>query len=227
VTIYNRNGDVLRRSRITADGRETVLVYVDEQHQADLLAWRDPGEDLPPLQLSIPVREYVFNVSPRTRDEELIAFWSRPPVQRVERLYSVDEIKRSARIRDLARRVEVDDLNFEFGSAAISQTEIRKLATVANVMLELLDRNPGDTFLIEGHADAPGTELVNLRISQLRADTVARTLTDYFGIPPENLVTQGYGERYLKALTEFPERLNRRVVFRRLGPLVSPEFAGR
>ena len=56
VTIRNRNGDVIQRSRITPDGREYVLSYVDEQHYEDDDDWRDPGDDLPPMRLTIPRR---------------------------------------------------------------------------------------------------------------------------------------------------------------------------
>ena len=41
-----------------------------------------------------------------------------------------------------------------------------------------------------------------------------------FGVPIENLVTQGYGKQFLKVETEAPERLNRRVAFRRITPLL-------
>ncbi len=44
---------------------------------------------------------------------------------------------------------------------------------------------------------------------------------DNFDIPPENLVTQGYGEEDLKIPTEAPERENRRVTLRRITPLVN------
>ena len=43
-----------------------------------------------------------------------------------------------------------------------------------------------------------------------------------FGVPPENLVTQGYGERFLKIRTDGPEQENRRVTIRRVTPLVRP-----
>ena len=51
-----------------------------------------------------------------------------------------------------------------------------------------------------------GSDISNLRLSDLRAATVARILTDFYGVPPENLATQGYGERYLKIRTEAAER---------------------
>lgn len=47
-------------------------------------------------------------------------------------------------------------------------------------------------------------------------------LTEVYGIPAENLVTQGYGERFLKIRTDGPEQENRRVTIRRVTPLVRP-----
>ncbi len=61
----------------------------------------------------------------------------------------------------------------------------------------------------------------NLSLSDRRAEAVANVLTDHYGIPPENLVTQGYGESYLKVRTERAERANRRVTVRRITPLLS------
>jgi outer membrane protein OmpA-like peptidoglycan-associated protein len=143
-------------------------------------------------------------------------------VERIQRLYSVDEVKRSARVRDIARRVDLDTLTFEFGSASIPESEVRRLEGVATAMERLLDKNPAETFLIEGHTDAVGSDVANLALSDRRAEAVAQALTDVFGIPPENLSTQGYGERYLKVNTQAPERENRRVAIRRITPLVAP-----
>ena len=120
------------------------------------------------------------------------------------------------------RRVDIDTINFEFGSAEITDSEIDEMQALAEAILRILEENPGETFLIEGHTDAVGTDQANLVLSDRRAEAVARALTNVFGIPPENLVTQGYGEQYLKVETEEPERENRRVALRRITPLVSP-----
>jgi outer membrane protein OmpA-like peptidoglycan-associated protein len=143
-------------------------------------------------------------------------------VESVERLYSVDEVKRSARIRDKTRRVDLDTLTFEFGSAAIPEDQIARLESVADAMARLLEENPAETFLLEGHTDAVGSDTANLALSDRRAEAVADALTDYFEIPPENLATQGYGEEFLKIRTQGPERENRRVAIRRITPLVAP-----
>ncbi|PBB66648.1 flagellar motor protein MotB [Mesorhizobium sp. WSM4312] len=222
VTIRNRYGDVIQRSRITPDGREYVLSYVDERDYQDEGDWRDPGDDLPPMRLTIPRRDYILDSEDVESPDDYYTFLDQPPVERVQRLYSIDEVKRSARVRDIARRVDLDTLNFEFGSSSISDTEVQKLEGVASAMEKLLKKNPAETFLIEGHTDAVGTPEANLALSDRRAEAVAEALTNAFGIPPENLTTQGYGEQYLKVNTSAPNRENRRVAIRRITSLVAP-----
>ncbi|TIQ38148.1 MAG: flagellar motor protein MotB [Mesorhizobium sp.] len=222
VTIRNRNGDVIRRSRITPDGHEYVLSYVDERYYNDVDEWRDPGDDLPPMRLDIPRRDYILDSEEVEDPDEYYTFLEQPPVERVQRLYSIDEVKRSARVRDIARRIDLDTLNFDFGSATISDTEVQKLEGVATAMEKLLKKNPAETFLIEGHTDAVGTPDANLALSDRRAEAVAEALTNSFGIPAENLTTQGYGEEYLKVNTPGPNRENRRVAIRRITSLVAP-----
>ena len=76
-------------------------------------------------------------------------------------------------------------------------------------------------FLIEGHTDAVGSDIDNLSLSDRRAESVALVLSQQFGVPPENLTTQGYGAHYLKIPTPGPERVNRRVTVRRITPLLT------
>ncbi|MBJ6986710.1 OmpA family protein [Devosia sp. MC521] len=220
ITVRNRNGDILRRTRITPDGQEYILAYFDDRYEENLNNWRDPGLDLPPLQLNIPARDYVLDAR-YADDRQLTTFFAQPPVEQVARLYSIDEVKRSARVRDSVRKLEVGNLTFDTGAATIGRDQVGSLQSVANAMLALLRTNPNETFLIEGHTDAVGSDISNLRLSDSRAATVARVLSDFYGVPPENLATQGYGERYLKIRTEAGERENRRVTIRRITPLVT------
>lgn len=227
VTVYDRWGDVIRRSRIMPDGREHVLVWAGGRDRDERRQWRDPGLDLPPLRLTIPADEYTLDAR-RVRDERAYYdFLNRPPVEPVRRLYSIDEVRYSARVRDSVRRIELDTITFDFGSASISEDTIPLLSGVAHAMGQLLDENPAEVFLIEGHTDAVGSEEANLALSDRRAEGVATALTNVFGIPPENMVTQGYGKRYLKINTQEPERQNRRVVMRRITPLVAPVASAR
>ena len=221
VTITNRWGDVIQRSRVMPDGSEHVLFYANANSDGSREAFVDPGRRLPALQLSIPIGDYILDAT-AAKPSAFLDFLMEPPVEQVERLYSVEEVRRSARIRDKVRRIDMDSLTFEFGKATIAEDQIPQLSDVADAMTRILDRNPAETFLIEGHTDAVGRDEANLLLSDRRAETIAVALSDVFGIPPENLVTQGYGERYLKVRTEAPERLNRRVTIRRITPLVTP-----
>jgi outer membrane protein OmpA-like peptidoglycan-associated protein len=208
--------------KILPDHREVVLVYVEDDYYDDVLEWRDPGLDLPPLVLDIPVDDYILDAEYVEDPDDYYTFLEQPPVEQVERIYSIDEVRRSARIRDKVRRIDLDIINFEFGSDQIPESEISKLEGVAEAMQRLLEKNPGETFFIEGHTDAVGSEVANLALSDQRAEAVATALTNVFEIPAENMETQGYGEQYLKVETEEPERENRRVAIRRITPLVAP-----
>lgn len=223
VTIRNRYGDVIQRSRIDDRGREYVLFYAPElMEDPDRdYVYRDPGLDLPPMRLRIPVTDYIIDTS-SDPDRDYYRFLEQPPVEPVERVYSLDEVRYSARIRDKVRRIDLDTITFATGSAEIPMTQARSLRKVADAINKALDKNPGETFLIEGHTDAVGSDESNLVLSDERAASVANVLTDVYGIPPENLATQGYGERYLKVQTLGPEQQNRRVTIRRVTPLVKP-----
>ncbi len=142
VTIRNRFGDIVRRSRIEPDNREVILVYVDDRYE-DIEEWRDPGLDLPPMRLDIPIEEYILDAEYIREPDDYYEFLGQPPVERVERTYSLTEVKRSARIRDKVRRIDLDTLNFEFGSASIPESEIPKLEGVANAMEKAAGEQPG------------------------------------------------------------------------------------
>jgi outer membrane protein OmpA-like peptidoglycan-associated protein len=232
VTITNRYGDIIQRSRILQNGREVFLSYNPEYDRQDFIAWRDPIYDLPPLVLTIPARDYILSVSlidnRRSAFEPSQIYYNfleKPPVERVERIYSLRDVKQSARVRDKVRRIDLDTLTFSFGDPEVKEDQIVKLEAVANAMLKLLAKNPAESFLIEGHTDAIGTDIANLALSEKRAASVARALTNVFGVPAENLTTQGYGERYLKVKTTKPNALNRRVAIRRITQLVTPKVS--
>ncbi|MND26531.1 Outer membrane porin F precursor [compost metagenome] len=222
VTIRNRYGEVVQRSRIVRGGREYVLYYAPEllEDRQDY-TWRDPGDDLPPMRLGVPIDDYIIDTSSQP-DRDYYRFLEQPPVERVERPYSLDEVRYSARIRDKVPRIDLDTITFATGSAEIPMNQATSLRKVADAINKVLEKDPSETFLIEGHTDAVGSDESNLVLSDKRAESVAVVLSDAFGIPPENMTTQGYGERYLKVSTEAANQENRRVTIRRITPLVKP-----
>lgn len=69
----------------------------------------------------------------------------------------------------------------------------------------------GQTFVIAGHTDAKGADLVNQRLSERRADAVKRYLVQTHGIPAANLISVGYGKGHLKNPQAPMSGENRRV----------------
>jgi outer membrane protein OmpA-like peptidoglycan-associated protein len=101
------------------------------------------------------------------------------------------------------------EINFEFNSAQIGA---RAAAQVNELGKALTDPNlKGNTFVLGGYADAKGEDKYNQQLSERRADSVKRYLTEKFGIPAANLVTVGYGESHLKNPSNPNAAENRRV----------------
>ena len=223
-TEVDRNGRILRRWRRDRGGREIVLIdnrrfYRNVGIGIGVGALGiGVGLALAPPNISIPRDRYIVDYEDAS-DDDLYDTLSAPPLGRLERGYSLDEIRYSASLRDYMRRIDLDSINFEFGSFEVASDQYPKLERLARVVRRMLERNEAEVFMIEGHTDAVGSDEDNITLSDHRAEAVADILVNEFGIPPENLITQGYGEQYLKVQTEAPERLNRRSAFRRITPL--------
>jgi outer membrane protein OmpA-like peptidoglycan-associated protein len=219
VTIRNRYGDILQRSRIR-DGQETVLIYAPDYDRDQRDLFYQPV-DLPPIRLTEPVDEYILDAEDAA-PEQYVTFLEKPPIEPIEQVYTLDQVRYSARLRDIMPRIDLDTITFATGSAVIEQSQEQSLEALANAINDILQDDPGQVFLVEGHTDAVGSDQSNLILSDQRAESVAAALTQDFDVPPENLVTQGYGEQYLKIETEGPSRENRRVAIRRITPLIRP-----
>ena len=69
----------------------------------------------------------------------------------------------------------------------------------------------GSTFVVAGHTDAVGGEAYNQDLSERRADTIKKVLTEEFGINGSDLVTVGYGKTKPKDPSAPMDPANRRV----------------
>ncbi len=225
LTVRDEDGNLIRRIRREPAGREVVLI---ENRNADFRqggprpAYGYLREDvvrLPPPVVRIPREEYIVEVE-RASQDDLVEAFTAPPVERIERAYTLDEVRQSQPLRERMRRVDLDTITFEFGSWTLPDEQIGAMTGIAQAVQKALATNPNEVFLVEGHTDAVGADDDNLTLSDRRAETVATILTQRFGIPAENLTTQGYGEQYLKVSTQEPERENRRVTLRRITPLL-------
>jgi OOP family OmpA-OmpF porin len=217
VTEVDETGRLLRRVRRDAAGQEIVLI--DNAFEP-----RGPGfagfmVELPPPVVRIP-RELYVRETARASAEDIFLTLMAPPVDRIERRYALDEIRYNEPLRARMPRVDIDTVNFETASWEIVPDQMDRLAFVAQGITRALQRNPREMFMVEGFTDAVGNDVDNLSLSDRRAESVAVALTNQFGVPAENLTSQGYGKQFLKIPTDAPERVNRRVAVQRITPLL-------
>jgi len=217
VNVTDADGRLLRRVRRDPRGREIVII--DERRVGP----RDVFIDLPPPVVRIPRDRYIVELD-RARPQVIYDVLDAPPVERIERPYTISQVRYSAPLRERMPRLDLD-INFDTGSWQLTPDQVDKLSVVAEGLNRAIDRNPREVFLIEGHTDAVGSDEDNLSLSDRRAESVAVALTEQFQVPPENLVTQGYGEQNLKVQTEGAARANRRVSVRRITPLIDAQAA--
>ena len=217
VTVVDDDGRLVRRTRRSPDGREVIII--DNRYRGPAQS-QSYFVDLPPPVIRIPRERYVLEAE-RASGRDIYDVLIAPPVERIDRRYTLDEIRYSPRVRERMSRVDIDTINFESGSWAITPDQVERLAVIADAVKQAIGHNPAEVFLVEGHTDAVGADVDNLSLSDRRAETVAITLTQRFAVPAENLTTQGYGEQYLKVPTQGPERQNRRVTLRRITPLLT------
>lgn len=238
VNVTDPNGGLLRRYRKGADGSEVTLIENQPRRSRNRFGRNlaiGAGIGLGVVAGAVLLHELTEIHEPRheltperynvrydgASDDELYETLSAPPVARLQRWYTLDEVRATHNLRQHMRSVDLDDINFESGSWDVDSAEFRTLERMARAMLRVIERNSNEVFLIEGYTDAVGTQEDNLTLSDRRAESVAEVLTREFNVPPENLTTQGYGEQYLKIETSGPERSNRRVAVRNITPLIT------
>ncbi|WP_139196105.1 OmpA family protein [Salinihabitans flavidus] len=208
VTIRDSSGRVLRRIHVDADGRQYLLF--DDTRDFEPVVVRDlprPASD-------------DFDYRAATDRESLRRALLAADRGDIDRSFSLRQVREIHEVRQLAPEINLRNITFATNSAALQPSQAEELRQMGILMRELIADDPTELFLIEGYTDAVGSPGHNLLLSDRRAESVALSLSEYFNVPTENIVIQGYGERFLKISTQQAERLNRRVAVRRITTLV-------
>jgi outer membrane protein OmpA-like peptidoglycan-associated protein len=121
-----------------------------------------------------------------------------------QQLNQVLETRESAR----GLIVNLSDVLFDTGSAALKPGTREKLARVSGILLS----HPELKLQIEGHTDSVGDDVYNQRLSENRADAVRNYLVSQ-GISANAVGTAGFGETKPVASNDTPvgRQQNRRV----------------
>ncbi len=117
-------------------------------------------------------------------------------------------------------RIRLENVYFETGSATLLPESEATLTEAGQV----LEKFPSLKIEVQGHTDTRGSARYNMKLSQVRAESVRKYLLDHFHLSPDNLVAKGYGKTQPETKERNQEELlrNRRVVLNVLNPEALP-----
>jgi outer membrane protein OmpA-like peptidoglycan-associated protein len=127
---------------------------------------------------------------------------------RKTRSLSLNEREEIAEIASTKPKIDLD-IQFDYNSADISKTSMPAVQELGKALSNANLR--GSTFVVAGHTDAIGGESYNQDLSERRADSIKRYLTQKYGISGTDLVTVGYGKSKPKDPNAPMDPINRRV----------------
>lgn len=109
-----------------------------------------------------------------------------------------------------ATKPKIDlEIRFDYNSAAISKSSMPAVQELGKALSNASLK--GSTFVVAGHTDAIGSEAFNQDLSERRADTIKKYLTEKYGLNGSDLVTVGYGKTQPKDPNAPMDPINRRV----------------
>jgi outer membrane protein OmpA-like peptidoglycan-associated protein len=101
------------------------------------------------------------------------------------------------------------EIRFDYNSADISRNAMTAVQELGKALSDASLKD--STFVVAGHTDAVGGEAYNQDLSERRADTIKKYLTEKYGLNGANLVTVGYGKTKPKDPNAPLDPVNRRV----------------
>jgi outer membrane protein OmpA-like peptidoglycan-associated protein len=109
-----------------------------------------------------------------------------------------------------ATKPKIDlEIRFDYNSADISRNAMPAVQELGKALSDASLKD--STVVVAGHTDAVGGEAYNQDLSERRADTIKKYLTEKHGLNGANLVTVGYGKTKPKDPTAPLDPVNRRV----------------
>ena len=127
---------------------------------------------------------------------------------RKSRSLSLGEREEIAEIAATKPNIDLD-IQFDYNSDKITQTSMPSVQALGQALTNA--NLKGSTFVVAGHTDAIGSEGYNQDLSERRAETIKRYLTEKFGIAGSDLVAVGYGKTKPKDPNAPMDPINRRV----------------
>ena len=134
----------------------------------------------------------------------------------------VDSVKKSEEyvlqfpLASITAPVMIDNIFYDFDKATLRPES----AVALDKLVELLKENPNVTIELSAHCDYKGPAEYNKRLSQRRAETVVKYLTEH-GIESDRLTPVGYGKEKPKTIRK---KLTERYPFLKENDVLTEEF---
>jgi len=172
-------------------GRETQDILL-QKRERELKAARADAE-----QARASAEARARDAEAKAREAEQ----ARAQAEQARRAAEAEQAKTAALAKELADLkaqqtnrglvLTVGDVLFATGRAEVAAGGMRSIDKLA----EWLKKNPTRNLLIEGHTDNTGSEDLNMKLSQQRAEAVRDQLVSR-GVGPDRITTKGYGPKY-------------------------------
>jgi len=133
--------------------------------------------------------EVVKTVVPEKKPEPEIKYITKYDTIFREAPAKIETVIEYKKVNDMLKNF-ASNIEFNTGTAILTDRGEGALMVVG----EMLKNYPDTRFLIEGHTDDDGTPENNMRLSMLRAKTVARYLNEFKSIPDVSMKVEWYGE---------------------------------
>jgi outer membrane protein OmpA-like peptidoglycan-associated protein len=127
---------------------------------------------------------------------------------RKTRSLSLGEREEIAEIAATKPKIDLE-IRFDYNSSDISRNAMPAVQELGKALSDASLKE--STFVVAGHTDAVGGEAYNQDLSERRADTIKKYLTEKYGLNGANLVTVGYGKTKPKDPNAPLDPVNRRV----------------
>jgi len=141
---------------------------------------------------------------------------SSPTAKEVEAFLFPEAECENAKYQCLAVRPSTDrsigvDVKFQTGSADLTPEAKAQLENLGRVLASRKGKLGSGEIVIEGHADARGSAEYNKKLSEQRANSVAKHLVSTHGVEEKALKAIGMGKDHLKDPAHPDAPVNRRV----------------
>jgi len=111
------------------------------------------------------------------------------------------------------RALKFESIEFDNNSAELKTEMENDLHLIINFLVDY----PDYKLKISGHTDLNGNPATNMKLSQQRAESIAKYIADYGKLDKERVIAKGFGSTKpltSPEVTETDKKMNRRVEFR-------------